>query len=79
MMSNGVLGLARVCAPKCLSLDSMQVSASERACLSACVKSFHGTQAETLHFLERFEQNEAVRVKVQKQELKEKQEHELAL
>lgn len=49
------LRLTKLCAPKCLDYERVQVSAEEKACLTECVKGLHGVNEATLEFFRDFE------------------------
>ena len=55
MVGAAVLRITKLCAPQCLDYERVQVSRTERACLSDCVKGFHNANEATMHFFRDFE------------------------
>lgn len=57
MVSSAVARLTRLCAPKCLTYQEMQMSSAETRCLENCLRSLHGSHEQTLDYFKQFESN----------------------
>ena len=55
IIGSAVLRLTKLCAPKCLDYERVQVDDHERKCLEACVKSMNGVNESTMNFFRDFE------------------------
>ena len=53
--------LTKMCAPKCLDYERVQVSNEEKVCLEQCVKSLHNVNEATLRFFRDFESDMSVK------------------
>ena len=56
-----VLRLTKMCAPKCLDYERVQVSHEEKECLEQCVKGLHNVNEATLRFFRDFESDMSVK------------------
>ena len=45
-----MLRLTKMCAPKCLDFERVQVGRDEMQCLDNCVKGLHNVNEATMHF-----------------------------
>ena len=55
VMGAAVLRLTKLCAPKCMDYERVQIAQSERTCLDNCVKDLHNVNEATMHFFRDFE------------------------
>ena len=69
IIGSAVLRLTKICAPKCLDYERVQVEDHERTCLDACVKSLHGVNESTMNFFRDFESDMKIKQKSLVEEL----------
>lgn len=61
MLGSAVLRLTKLCAPKCLDYQQVQVAHEEKLCLDNCVKNLHNVNEATMHFFKDFESDQKLK------------------